>query len=59
MDERRENARRRMVEVTYRIMMSSATVNSALDLADVFPDFKKHVFENHGSGRAQTSDFAF
>jgi hypothetical protein len=56
MDERSESARRRIVEVVYRIMMSGATVNSALDLPDVFPDFKKHVFESHVSGRSVAVD---
>jgi hypothetical protein len=52
MDDKVAKAGRKIAEVVHRILMSNATVNSALDLPNVFPDFKKQVFESHISGRS-------
>lgn len=52
MDEKEAKAARKIAEVIHRIMMNNATVNSALDLPNIFPDFKKQVFESHISGES-------
>ena len=56
MDEKSDKAKQRMVEVLFRISMSNATVTSALDLPNVFPDFKKSVFDSHVSGQSAAAD---
>lgn len=42
----------RSTELIFRTMMSQATITSALELPNVFPEFKKNLFERHMTGKS-------